>query len=86
MVFNLLHTFQWKQVWSTTVPMFVAVRMPNVLVVNVNVYQNITATHISIAGQNVYSVLIVIHKKHVFKENVSIPVLAHVGRMPFAKL
>lgn len=53
-----------------TVPIYAVVRMPNVLAVNVNVYQNITAIPISIAALNVYTVQIVNHKRHAFKENV----------------
>lgn len=44
--------------------------MPSVLVANANVYKNITVIHISTVVQSAYSVLIVMHQRRVFKENV----------------
>lgn len=53
---------------------------------SVNVCQNTTAILISIAAQNVCSVLIVIRIKRAFEENVLILASGHVAKTLFVKL
>lgn len=62
------------------------VQMLNVLMDNVNVYQNITETHTLIVDQNVFSALTAMKVKLVFKKNVLTHVLVHVVKMLFVEL